>query len=131
MEVIMELPEFCKDRGVTLASEYIGRDTRDDSWEADGWTCRLGYRGHKLTLAFHMGTGHQGRAPEVAEVVSSILLDADSGSMDFAEFCREFGYDEDSRKAEKTWKACVAMKRKVDRFFGEDIEEFREAAQGY
>ena len=34
------------------------------------------------------------------------LSDAISGTMSFEDFCSEFGYDIDSRRAEKTWKAC-------------------------
>lgn len=36
----------------------------------------------------------------------SFLGDAQSGAMTFEDFCGEFGYDTDSRQAEKIWKAC-------------------------
>ena len=42
------------------------------------------------------------------------LGDAISGSQSFEEFCDELGYDEDSRKAEKIWKACQEATQKAD-----------------
>ncbi len=42
------------------------------------------------------------------------LGDAISGSQSFEEFCAELGYDEDSRKAEKIWKACQEATQKAD-----------------
>lgn len=45
----------------------------------------------------------------------------------FQEFCDEFGYDEDSRKAEKQFKACHAFAQKLRAFFTEqEIEELSE-----
>ena len=35
----------------------------------------------------------------------------------FAEFCAEFGYDEDSRKAEKIWRACLRQSKALHRIF--------------
>lgn len=42
------------------------------------------------------------------------ISDALSGTHSFENFCSEFGYDIDSRTAEKTWKAC---KRSFDKFW--------------
>ena len=42
------------------------------------------------------------------------LGDAISGSQSFEVFCDEMGYDEDSRKAEKIWKACQEATQKAD-----------------
>lgn len=52
------------------------------------------------------------------------LGDAISGMQSFDDFCSEFGYDTDSRKAEKTWRACVASAKKAERLLdSEDIYE--------
>ena len=42
----------------------------------------------------------------------------------FKEFCSEFGYDEDSRKAEKTFKSLKKFSDKLRKFF--DSEEIRD-----
>lgn len=45
----------------------------------------------------------------------------------FEEFCGDFGYEEDSHKAHKTWKQCEAFAKKLCRFF--DDEELKALAE--
>lgn len=45
--------------------------------------------------------------PTLLEVCYSLAMDAQSGQESFSDFCSNYGYDEDSRKAEETWRACV------------------------
>lgn len=46
---------------------------------------------------------------------------------DFHEFCGEYGYDEDSRKAERTFKGAAAFGRRLRAFFTqEEITELQE-----
>ena len=47
--------------------------------------------------------------------------DALAGKMSFSEFCSEFGYDEDSRRAEKIWKACKRSTEKLTRIYDGDL----------
>lgn len=44
----------------------------------------------------------------------------------FEDFCAEFGYDEDSRRAEKTYKAVVKEYNNVIRLFDDVLEELQE-----
>ncbi len=44
----------------------------------------------------------------------AILEDAISGSMNFIDFCFEYGYDEDSRRAERIWNACQKTLKSVE-----------------
>lgn len=41
-----------------------------------------------------------------AEVLASACRDAIGGNQSFADFCSDYGYDEDSRKAEAVYFAC-------------------------
>lgn len=52
------------------------------------------------------------------------VSDAISGDMDFEEFCSEFCYDTDSRKAEQTWKACHELYKKALKVISEDLYDF-------
>lgn len=55
------------------------------------------------------------------------VSDAVSGLDSFYDFCRNFGYDEDSRRAEKTWKACKKSLEKfirVSEFSSDEIYDF-------
>lgn len=66
-------------------------------------------------------------SPVYAYDVLACITKADPGS--FEDFCSEYGYDTDSRKAEKTYKAVVQEWKKVERFFSaEELEELWEIA---
>ena len=56
--------------------------------------------------------------------VLACLTKYDAGS--FEDFCWSFGYDEDSRKAYKTYQAVVKEYQDVERVFGDIIEELQE-----
>lgn len=68
--------------------------------------------------------------PQLSHVVYS-LLDSDVPD-DFEDFCDDFGYDSDSRKAKKTWKACRKMAKMVEQsgIFA-DRETIQEIMQDY
>jgi hypothetical protein len=90
----------------------------------DHWSVRL--RCHLcrrvLTVAFSMGIGHHGKAPTAAEVISCLADDASSveNASDFADWCSELGFDEDSRKAKRTYDVCVRQAAKLKAFLGPD-----------
>jgi len=57
------------------------------------------------------------RKPTAEDIWSSLLMDLDD-SIGFNDFCDEFGYDNDSRKAENIWRATVDQARSVKRLLG-------------
>ena len=66
--------------------------------------------------------------PSLVEVCYSLAMDAQSGRESFTDFCANFGYDEDSRKAEETWRACADIYRSM----GADLTEaIGEIVEGY
>jgi hypothetical protein len=68
----------------------------------------------------------------VEDVIFSLLTDWQGGRETFADFCASFGYDEDSRKAHKLWKACKASGAKLAKIFSPaEISELEEAFQDY
>jgi len=60
-----------------------------------------------------------------------LISDAISGNQNetFEEFCQEFGYDEDSRQAEKTYKECKKSYDKIKRISDIDIYDLYKALQ--
>jgi hypothetical protein len=58
--------------------------------------------------------------PDSSDILGSLLLDASSGSDLFEDFCLNYGYDTDSRKAEKTWLACRNTYVELVQIFGTD-----------
>jgi hypothetical protein len=57
-----------------------------------------------------------GVAPDVGEVLGCVARDGEAVHMSFDDWCGEFGYDSDSRKAEETYNQCVKEGRKLRRF---------------
>ncbi len=89
---------------------------------AKAYRLKFVYQGRSFSFDFWQGYGitHE---PEVEGVLECLLSDA-SVSEDFEEFCREFGYDIDSRKAEQTHKACLKIRSNMKRLLDPDFEMF-------
>jgi len=50
-----------------------------------------------------------------------LCLEVNNGALKrFEDFCSDFGYDEDSRKAYSTWQACLEMTENLERIFDAD-----------
>jgi hypothetical protein len=94
---------------VEMLSSTPGKRVVRDGWEADEWTVVLGCEGRTMELRFYMGTGHGGVAPELADVLDCIALDAATVDQTdgFEEWASEIGADPGSRKAEADYRATV------------------------
>lgn len=72
-------------------------------------------------------------APHAADVLHSLILDSDVleyGS--FEEWASSLGYDEDSRTAEKIYRACLEIALKLRQLLGDElIAKLRDALQEY
>lgn len=66
---------------------------------------------------------------ELLNAFYCFVSDAVSGNYSFNEFCGEFGYDEDSRKAEKTWKACKKSLEKLNKIYNGDVYDLANELQ--
>lgn len=71
--------------------------------------------------------------PDTADVVHSLIVDASVlDSSGFESWAADFGYDTDSREAEKTYRACLEIALKIRAGIGEHgLEKLRNAAQDY
>jgi hypothetical protein len=58
-------------------------------------------------------------------VLDSLASDAAGyeNSPDFGDWCGEYGYDEDSRKAERIFKDVERQSAKLKKFLGDDLYE--------
>ena len=72
---------------------------------ASHWRCTLTLNGKRMTVPFSQGSAHT-FPPTLADVLNCLALDASGfeNAGDFASWCGEYGYDTDSRKAEKIYK---------------------------
>lgn len=72
--------------------------------------------------------------PKLDDVVHSLVSDGSAhfDSQSFEDWCGDFGYDTDSRKAEDTYRTCDEIGKKLMRALGrETIEGLREWASNY
>ena len=70
--------------------------------------------------------------PKIEDVVHSLVMDSEVLEYDFAEWCGNFGYQEDSRKAEQIYNDCMQIALKINRSLGTDgLNTLREVYQDY
>lgn len=114
--------------GISMTYKAKGLNTSQDNWQRYSFTVTLKRDGQKITMPYHMGIGHakdgQTPAPKLIEVLDSLRLDASSADESFEDFCANFGYDPDSRKALATYKACQKARVKVQALLGDDFDAF-------
>ena len=83
-------------------------------------TLRMGKR--QMTIIFSQGYGIQGE-PTAASVLDCLASDAAGveNARSFEDWCGDYGYDTDSRKAENIFKACEKQAEKLKNFLGDDL----------
>jgi hypothetical protein len=119
-----KLEKVCERLGIrVVVAEYGGVELPDD-WARDAhpWKVTLGFGRRRLTVPFFQGSAHT-QEPSAADVISCLVSDASAGDQTFEEFCSEFGYDVDSRKAEATFRACAKMAPRIRRFLYDSFAE--------
>jgi len=103
-------------------------EDRDRGVNRDNYRCTFSRGRARLVIFFGQSLndsdGGGGNPPRAYDVLACIGKN-DPGL--FEEFCREFGYETDSRRAEKTYKAVVKEWKNVSAFFtAEELEALQE-----
>lgn len=86
---------------------------------------RLSRNRRSYTFDFGQSLANGSETPTMYDVLAC-MQKYDVGS--FEDFCHEFGYDEDSRKAERTYKAVCREYAAMERLFGDVMDELQEIA---
>lgn len=106
----------------------------EDGWEHNAYKVRLSYDGRRLTVPWRAGLGIT-EAPSARDVLEALLMDAAGyeNAPSFEEWAEEYGYDEDSRKAEATYRAVERQTRGLKRLLSDDYDAavFPTEADGY
>jgi len=111
---------------ITINSEYIGDKKATWGGKVDN------YHNHKVNVthgkkSFSFDFWGSINKPEIANDQENVfsfycaLSDGISAKESFSNFCSEFGYDEDSRTAERIYKACEKSLNKLERVFSCDL----------
>lgn len=121
--------------------------TKLDGWECDRWSVSIWH----AEFDYHTGMGHRKIpspagwprwdntlrpgtlayeaqeqrkvpvAPHVAGVLHSLILDSRAAEQTFSDWCSDFGFDTDSRKAFATYDACQQTADKLRRVIPRDM----------
>lgn len=118
----------------TLVRKPIARKSED--WQETSFQWKVQINGE--TFDFYTGAGWvQGikgyevpKKPTLDDVLYCLVSDAEAGEMSFDEWCDNFGYDNDSRKALAMYLQCQENAKKIKRA-GINIESERERLQDY
>lgn len=105
---------------------------KKDEWKrtATKYNCKITFKDKSYTFNYWMGAAHT-KSPSKKDVLYSFIMD-DVSYMDFEEFCSNFGYNNDSIKALKTFEACQLQTKNVHRLFNEEEREIlRELLEDY
>jgi hypothetical protein len=122
------IQEFIDSRGITMTVERVkcNPNTANDEWSksARHWKCLFRCGNKEMFVYFSQGSAHT-QEPTVAEVLDCLASDASSfeNSDGFEGWANEFGYDTDSRKAERTYKAIEEQTDKLARLISPDDYE--------
>lgn len=136
---------------IEFTATLVGSGFGDDDWKRDAnlWNVTLKFEGRAYRLDYWMGVGlvdhfdpggrklknphtYSGRTttkprpPGRDEVLGSLASDSMAGDGTFDDFCGEFGYDPDSRKAYATYEACREGMLAMRTLFGTSYTEFIE-----
>jgi hypothetical protein len=133
-----KLEKVVKDRGVKAkwvvgAPGPIPEGMRD----MHPYTVTLTLGSKRITTPFFTGSAVklEERASQkvAADVLYGLVSDTQGfeNARDFEDWASEYGYDVDSRKAERIYKNLSKIAPQVRDFLGERFDEFAEAAQDY
>lgn len=117
--------DFAKKHGIKL--EVLDRDYKkyfsDDKECRWVFLLRLTRKRKQYTFEFGQSIAAGNNEPTMYDVLVCLTQ---SDPEDFEWFCSNYGYDTDSRKAEKIYHAVVKEWKAVERLFGDILEELQE-----
>jgi hypothetical protein len=128
----MQLSRKIEQDGIEAEAAYGADDfdTPEGMEHMDPWTVTLTWRGRTLVVPFYTGEGLRSQmtdGPAALSVLSALLLDSYADDVTFEDWAGEFGYDTDSRSAERTYDACREEAAKLREFLGAEFDAYRQA----
>ena len=139
------IADYLASIGAQFGAALVGAIKRD-KWDCDEWRAKFTKQGKELETVFYTGTGHRKSsaempadiarlgprtlarvewekrnlkpvAPTAACVLYGLIMDGNACDYLFDDWCADYGYDTDSRKALDTYLECQAIGTKLSRFF--------------
>lgn len=136
--------DYLKTLGIIYNAQCLG-ETKRDEWVCDEWRVTFNRGNKKESFEYFTGIGHRvskvtmpdiirksprsvaaerwikenvkPHTPQAAGVLYSLLTDTSATEQSFANWCADFGYDTDSRKAFSVYEACQQNADKLFKLF--------------
>ena len=116
--------EFAEKHGLVLTSQKVSeRKGGLMVKNMDNWDCTLTHQGKGYSFYFSKGFGNKGAAPTMEEILDCFKSDLAYNDLDFNEFCEDLGYNDNSIKDKKIYRAIRAQNEAVIDLLGEDLIE--------
>jgi hypothetical protein len=117
------LKQFVREHRVRMSAElaYANPNMQDMPAGSSHWSCTLRMGRRQMTVPFSQGPAIS-HEPTVEDVLDCLASDAAGleNSRSFEEWASEYGYDTDSRKAERTYKAVERQSKKLRALVADD-----------
>lgn len=125
------IQDFVNSRGIHFTATRIPSNPSmtDMPTGSRHWSCVLrrnqGEPFGTLTVPFSQGPAIK-EDPTASDVLNCLALDAsgiESSAGTFEDWCDEYGYDPDSRKAERIFNECLEQTQRLRQFLGDEAFE--------
>lgn len=121
-DTMISLNRFINERRITSTVKWADRNPSmpDDDWSraANHYRVTLRMGRKRMTVPFSMGPAHTAE-PSTADVLDCLASDAAGiDGRDFESWCADYGFNPDSRKAERTYNAIKRHAAALQRFLG-------------
>jgi hypothetical protein len=121
---MQSLKKFIRENHIRMTAEWADENPHmaDPMPGASHYKCKLKHGRRSMTVFFSMGSAHTGE-PEPADVLDCLASDASGAenASSFEDWCSEYGYDTDSRKAEKTYRIIERQAEKLKNLLGGEL----------
>ena len=135
------IKQFIKENNLTMKSEYADSNpnmkdsnnmnhskvTIKKKFKLNGNHLDTRYGFKQMTLYYSQGYGIQGE-PTLESVLNCLISDSTCGET-FQEFCDNLGYDNDSRKAEKTFNTILKQTSKLKKLLDNNFNDLASCEQ--
>ena len=129
VSTLITIEEFIEMHAVRMKEcNKIHQSPYMPDFKGDHWEIVLHMPGkgiNEFVTYFSKGIGHKGKRPTVSEVLDCIASDASGyeNSNSFEDWANDYGYDPDSRKAEKIYRLVEQESRELKTFLGNEAYE--------
>ena len=119
---------FLEKHNLSFGAEYkeYGQYFEGDTQERAIYRIRIRRKNNGRSITFNFGQSiagtEVGEKPTGYDILASISGDI-TCPYDFGEFCLEYGYNEDSREAERIFKRASKFAKRLNAFFDEGEKE--------